>query len=316
MTYRSISIVFCFSLFSAAQLPGASGTTYVTIPTSDSIQTNLVSTFPTGIFKADNSFKTPFKIPAKPDKCGYTDKGACNFYDGFGTSGDGQSITIDVSIANPALVYTLMNAYSPPPGAQIATIEFIGSSGTTETFALVAGDDIRDFYQGQYANTLNNGVANVHAENAFTCDDPSTCLGSAGTGDVNTGLAGTYNLDEQQYALEAAFASQDLVKIVITDTNNGSVPILLGITVASATKNPPTITSFSPTKGDVDATVTITGKNLLGATTVDFNGVPATPTVETDLTISATVPPGATSGPIKVTTPYGTATSKKDFTVK
>jgi hypothetical protein len=62
--------------------------------------------------------------------------------------------------------------------------------------------------------------------------------------------------------------------------------------------------------------VTIKGRNLQEATGVSFNGVSAAfklyyPSTE----IIAVVPAGATSGPIEVTTPIGTAQSATSFTV-
>jgi len=77
----------------------------------------------------------------------------------------------------------------------------------------------------------------------------------------------------------------------------------------------PTITSFTPTAGPVGTTVTITGTNLTGATSVKFNGVSATITSNTATQIVTKVPVGATTGPITVTTPSGTATSPTNFTV-
>jgi hypothetical protein len=77
----------------------------------------------------------------------------------------------------------------------------------------------------------------------------------------------------------------------------------------------PTITSFTPTAGPVGTTVTITGTNLTGATSVKFNGVSATITSNTATQIVTKVPVGATTGPITVTTPSGTATSATNFTV-
>jgi hypothetical protein len=82
----------------------------------------------------------------------------------------------------------------------------------------------------------------------------------------------------------------------------------------------PTITSFTPTFGAVGTKVKITGTNFSGTgfttTSVTFNGVTATTkTVDSATQITATVPSTATSGPIKVTTPGGSATSGTSFTV-
>ena len=77
----------------------------------------------------------------------------------------------------------------------------------------------------------------------------------------------------------------------------------------------PTITSFTPTSGPVGTSVVITGTDLTGATLVTFDNVSATFTVNSATRITATVPSGATTGKIAVTTPGGTATSAADFTV-
>jgi uncharacterized protein (TIGR03437 family) len=62
--------------------------------------------------------------------------------------------------------------------------------------------------------------------------------------------------------------------------------------------------------------VTISGKNLKGATSVTFNGVPASVQSDSNTSVKVMVPSGATTGPIAVTTPGGTATSTKAFKVK
>ena len=81
------------------------------------------------------------------------------------------------------------------------------------------------------------------------------------------------------------------------------------------TGHPPTLTSFAPTSGPVGSSVTLSGTTFTGATAVRFNGVSASFTVTSDTAIQATVPPGATTGPLSVTTPGGTATSPNTFTV-
>src|SRR2546425_384357 len=88
-------------------------------------------------------------------------------------------------------------------------------------------------------------------------------------------------------------------------------------TMALAVEPPPTITSFTPTSSPAGTSVTISGGTITGGAGVAFIGVRATSfTVASDTTIQATVPRGATTGPISVTTPVGTATSASAFTVE
>src|SRR5207302_2814105 len=82
------------------------------------------------------------------------------------------------------------------------------------------------------------------------------------------------------------------------------------------TASPPTITSFSPASGPVGTSVTISGTNFSGATAVTFNTVSAGFVVDSATSMRAQVPSGATTGPIGVTTPGGTATSSSAFTVE
>jgi hypothetical protein len=79
--------------------------------------------------------------------------------------------------------------------------------------------------------------------------------------------------------------------------------------------NAPVIAGFSPAVGAVASQVTVSGANLATASTVSFNGTSAVFQVVSDSQITATVPAGATSGPIAVTTPLGTATSATSFQV-
>jgi uncharacterized repeat protein (TIGR03803 family) len=78
----------------------------------------------------------------------------------------------------------------------------------------------------------------------------------------------------------------------------------------------PTILSFSPTSGAVGTVVQITGNGFTGATSVTFGGVKATSfSVNSSTKITATVPTGAKTGKIQVTTPGGIAASSTSFTV-
>ena len=68
-----------------------------------------------------------------------------------------------------------------------------------------------------------------------------------------------------------------------------------------------------PTSGKVGATIKILGNNLKGTTHVRFNGIAAGFTVVSNSYIKTTVPNGATTGFVAVTTPTGTLKSNKKF---
>jgi uncharacterized repeat protein (TIGR03803 family) len=70
-----------------------------------------------------------------------------------------------------------------------------------------------------------------------------------------------------------------------------------------------------PTSGKVGAKVTILGSNLKGATSVTFDGTAATFKVISNTEISATVPAGAKTGIVQVTTSAGTLSSNAVFVV-
>jgi uncharacterized repeat protein (TIGR03803 family) len=72
----------------------------------------------------------------------------------------------------------------------------------------------------------------------------------------------------------------------------------------------------NPTSGAVGAAVKILGTSLTGATSVAFNGTPATFTVVRKSLIKTTVPAGATTGTVEVVTPGGTLSSNVPFRVK
>jgi hypothetical protein len=78
---------------------------------------------------------------------------------------------------------------------------------------------------------------------------------------------------------------------------------------------PPQIASFSPVGGSLGSTVILAGVGFVGVTSVTFNGASANFNVDSDQQISTTVPIGASSGPIQVSKPSGTATSPSNFAV-
>jgi len=99
----------------------------------------------------------------------------------------------------------------------------------------------------------------------------------------------------------------------VTVTNSNGTGTGPTFTVTSAV---PKILSIAPSSGAVGSQIAITGSGLTGATAVTFNTTAATVFMPvSDSVVLATVPAGATSGTIKVTTPGGQATSPANFTV-
>jgi hypothetical protein len=115
-------------------------------------------------------------------------------------------------------------------------------------------------------------------------------------------------------------SSTEITAPVPTGATTGPISVTTpGGTAASSSSftvpSPPMIGSFTPARGAVGTSVSITGSGFGGTTSVKFNGTAASYTVDSPTSITATVPSAATSGPISVTTTYGTGTSAGPFTV-
>jgi phospholipase C len=86
-------------------------------------------------------------------------------------------------------------------------------------------------------------------------------------------------------------------------------------TASHAAAADPAVTSFSPTSGASGTLVTLEGTGLSTATAVSFNGTGTTFQATSDTTITATVPEGASTGPITVGWDGGSVTTVDAFAV-
>jgi hypothetical protein len=148
---------------------------------------------------------------------------------------------------------------------------------------------------------------------------PSATVGSSVTisGSALTGATSvTFN------GLAAAFTVVSDTKITATVPSGALTgPITVTTPYGSTTSSTsfgviPAISSFSPTSGKAGTIVTISGSAFTGATSVTFNGAAAPFSVTSYSQITATVPAGATTGPIAVTTVGGTGASQSSFSVR
>ncbi len=140
-----------------------------------------------------------------------------------------------------------------------------------------------------------------------------TVLGTSLTGATAVSFNGT----------AATFTVNSTGTAITTSVPAGATTGLINVVTPSGTlasnapfKVVPQIKSFTPSSGPVGTVVTIFGVSLTQATKVTFGGVAATSfTVNSDTQVTATVPSGAKTGKIVITTPGGTASSATNFTV-
>ncbi len=213
--------------------------------------------------------------------------------------------------------YANSSVYQTPSGAWVFSAGTFGWSYALDNFNGYNVVDAR--IQQTTANVLNAFLTGLAP--AITTFAPGS--GPVGTSVMINGTnftgatAVTFNGTAANFTVTSATAIQATVPAGAT-TGPLSVTTPGGTaTSASSFAVAPTITSFTPTSGRVGTTVTITGTSFIGATAVTFNGwCAASFTVTSDTTIQATVPAGATTGPISVTTPGGMALSASNFTVR
>jgi hypothetical protein len=213
--------------------------------------------------------------------------------------------------------YSNSSIYQAPSGAWVFATGTFGWS-----FALdnINGNNIVDTrIQQTTANILNaflTGVAPTVTTFIPGSGPVGTSVAIAGT-NFTGASAVTFNGVNANFTVTSATAIQATVPAGATTgplgvtTSGGTATSVTNFTVLS----PPTIASFTPTSGLVGTGVTISGTNFTETTAVTFNGSAATFSVSSDTAIQATVPAGATTGVLGVTTPGGTATSASAFTV-
>ncbi|MBI4253798.1 MAG: IPT/TIG domain-containing protein, partial [Candidatus Rokubacteria bacterium] len=237
-----------------------------------------------------------------------------------------QASDVGTEVASLALTVdgqTLGATVTPPLPAATAT-----ATATWDTTTVADGSHTLGATAADAAGTLATATRVVLVDNT----PPETTITSAPTGDVavpnvTLGFTGSDNLTPVANLVFAwrldggpwsAFGSATTASFTgLTEgahTFQVKARDLAGNedpTPASATftvRFGPAITSASPSFGMIGTFVTITGTNFEpGATTVSFNGLAAVIRSVTATQLTTTVPIGATTGPLTVTTSRGSA---------
>jgi hypothetical protein len=174
------------------------------------------STFPFGKQTYDG---IPFLIP------GNAQGTASNIWaadvEAGGASGT-VSVTVPINVAKVKTVYTLMNTMWGTGESGLLSVTFTGSGGASWTVNLTGNANVRDYNQ------------NGSTTNSILCQLPG---GVGKTATINAWVNGEgQRLDEQVYELPAAFKTQTLVSMTITDSGNAGEQrsFLAALTVSTA----------------------------------------------------------------------------------
>jgi Divergent InlB B-repeat domain len=253
------------------------------------------------------------------------------------SGGTAQSSGVFTVISPPAIT-----SLSPASGPAGTTVTISGSSlngatavtfnGASASFTIVSDASIRAVVpagatSGPVSVTTPGGTAT--SPGSFTVLRPpaiasfTPTTGPAGTAVTvsGTNLSGTTAVTFNGVSASFSVASDTSIQTAVpAGATTGSITVTTPDGTAQSSGvftviAPPVISTLSPANGPVGTTVTIGGSHLSGATAVTFNGVSASFTVTSDAAVVAVVPAGATSGPVSVTTPGGSATSANNFTV-
>jgi uncharacterized repeat protein (TIGR03803 family) len=171
-----------------------------------------------------------------------------------------------------------------------------------------------------YAGLIQATDGNLYGTTFSGGGNETSCNAECGTiFKITTAGALTtlYNFCSKSGCVDGSQPMEGLVQ----DTNGA----FYGLTYYGGTDGLGTVFSLStglgafvealPTSGKVGAKVTILGTSLKGATSVTFDGTAATFKVVSNTEISTTVPAGAKTGTVQVTTSGGTLSSNVVFVV-
>ncbi|WP_073104964.1 FG-GAP-like repeat-containing protein [Hymenobacter daecheongensis] len=201
-----------------------------------------------------------------------------------------------------------------------AATSFTAVSATQVTATVPAGATTGPVSLTALGNTVSSS-GNFTVTPTITAFTPAT--GPAGTSVVISGTTLTGATSVRFNGVAAASFTVNSATQVTAVAPAGVTTGYLSLTTAAGSASsatvfgvPPTISSFTPGSAVAGTVFTLTGLNFTGATAVSFNGTAASSfTVLSDTQLQATLPVGTSSGPLSVTTLYGTGTSAASFTL-
>lgn len=228
-------------------------------------------------------------------------------------------LTDNVAAASWAHEYIVTGGRLPTPiagcgGAVASSVANVAVKSDVEQFTDLVGEGVSSLVDGgKIAQKLVNQAIDTLVGWVVDGSGKSTVvIGQAGPTETFAAPTGTYTL--------AASFGGDTANGTITNTPvyPSSITNISPSPGTSITVSPPYITAFNPMSGPPGTSVAIIGTGFdpsASSNNVTFGGVSAQVTSSTVTAIQTSVPTGATSGPISLTTASGSTTTSLSFTV-
>jgi uncharacterized repeat protein (TIGR03803 family) len=234
-----------------------------------------------------------------------------NFYN-FSCSADGAQPLGGLEFGNTGLLYGVTNSGGVNGSGTIFSLSLAGQLSVLHAFGYFDGESpLTGLIQASDSNLYgtNAGIGSFGPGTVFSIGPDGSNFSTVYTFPANTYAFGQVpgpgviqGSDGSLYGTTLLGGLDDLGEVF---------RLSLGLP-----RPEPSIVRVHPSAGPVGTHVLITGRNLVGATAVSFNGTPAAVVVSRGVYyVFAEVPEGATSGPITVTTANGSAQSAGSFTV-
>jgi uncharacterized repeat protein (TIGR03803 family) len=249
------------------------------------------------------------------------------------TDGNFYGTTIGSAALNPPCPTGCGTVFKLTPDGELTTVHTFCADGTCADGAnpfggLVQGTD-GSFYGTTQGGGLAPGTCGSGCGTVFNLSvglspfvQTKTSSGPVGAVVIILGnnLTGTtaVSFNGTPAAFNVVSASEITATVPSGATNGTLTVVTSGVTLTSngVFRVTPQIKSFKPKTGPVGTQVKITGVSLTQTSAVSFGGVAASIfSVNSDTQVTATVPTGALTGPITITTAGGSVASKANFTV-
>jgi hypothetical protein len=224
---------------------------------------------------------------------------------GFGASQGTSKVSIElasqpiVSWSDTQIVFTV--APGTPLGSLVVVVNVAGNSSNGVAFTVVSQN-----------GTLSGTITRASDGSAIAGALVEALQSGSTITSTTTAADGTYSLSVLQGTYDVRVSATGYQGTVVP-----AVGVVAGTTTTVSTSLAgPMITGIAPASGSAGTSVTVTGTNFgTTAGSITFNGTAATPTSWSDTAVVASVPSGAASGPVVVTSSLGVASNSVVFTV-